>query len=559
MKRLRVQSITGAPVILTIVMSCLVAMPSLAQTNQADAVMDAYNKAFLVQSYGHTWYTWGYQQNNLADRQWGWGQDLVLYPLEDRYEYTHSSGDQALVNSELDSMLTSNSWAGDNAYNVGMSGSGADGWNVDIGWSVAAYARGYLLTGNPTFLTEAAAGWNFVINGRPGDTAKPGLGLDPVNGGITETDTGINKCQVANSNFVYGGVWLYKATGDIKYLNGAEAIYAWERIHFANLTGKTVSVPNLGNWVSGQVIACTLGLTDPQPQTTSDNVYDAGGVLYAAAELYEITGNQQYYNDAMIIINHIYSEYHPSANPPQPISTGNGNSSNIEDGGYMPQIYAFTRALSNFLTYTGGWNTEYGSWLKANAQDAWNDRNSVNLTWNDWSKPITEVSLARSMDTSSAAGIWQQLPPPALNLAGTYEIQNVGSSLVLNVQADSTAEKAAIIQYPFFNGQTNSLWTFVPTSGGYYQIKNVNSGLVVNVMNQSGINGAPIIQWPAQAIIPGNDQWMPVQNSDGTYSFYNLLSKQALDVPGGSTASGTQLDQSFGNGTNAQKFKLIAH
>jgi hypothetical protein len=48
-----------------------------------------------------------------------------------------------------------------------------------------------------------------------------------------------------------------------------------------------------------------------------------------------------------------------------------------------------------------------------------------------------------------------------------------------------------------------------------------------------------------------------VQNSDGTYSFYNALSSDAIDVPAASTASGIQLDQYGENGTPAQKFNLI--
>ena len=97
----------------------------------------------------------------------------------------------------------------------------------------------------------------------------------------------------------------------------------------------------------------------------------------------------------------------------------------------------------------------------------------------------------------------------------------------------------------------------MPTSGGYYQIKNVNSGQVVNVTGGSCIQGALIVQWPAGGLSPGNDQWLPVKNPDGTYSFYNLNSLQALAVPGGTTMEKTQLDQWFGNSTPAQKFNLI--
>ena len=58
-------------------------------------------------------------------------------------------------------------------------------------------------------------------------------------------------------------------------------------------------------------------------------------------------------------------------------------------------------------------------------------------------------------------------------------------------------------------------------------------------------------------MIPGSDQWKPVQNYDGTYSFYNLNSHQALNDPAASTASGVRYQQAFGNGTAAQEFSLV--
>jgi hypothetical protein len=88
----------------------------------------------------------------------------------------------------------------------------------------------------------------------------------------------------------------------------------------------------------------------------------------------------------------------------------------------------------------------------------------------------------------------------------------------------------------------------------------VNSGSVLNVSGGTsggGAAGALIVQWAAQGMMPGNDQWLPVQNADGTLSFYNFLSRMALDVPGSSETSGIQLDQWAGNGTTAQKFNLI--
>jgi hypothetical protein len=96
---------------------------------------------------------------------------------------------------------------------------------------------------------------------------------------------------------------------------------------------------------------------------------------------------------------------------------------------------------------------------------------------------------------------------------------------------------------------------FPPRLGGlagYYRIQNVNSGLYVNVVGASTNMGS---QYPT--VTTYNDQWRPVLHSDGSYSFYNALSAQALDVPAASTAGGVQLDQWGENASVAQEFSLI--
>jgi Ricin-type beta-trefoil lectin domain-like/Glycosyl hydrolase family 76 len=541
-----------------LVASCFfAAIPARAQVQtEAAPAMSAYNSAFLVQSGGQTYYTVNYQNGTVGNVQWGWGQDQDLYVLLDRYQYTHAQSDYNLMNADLESMLTSQTWDSANGgYITQDFPPNEDGWNDDIGWTTAAYALGYKYTGNAAYLTEAENSWNYVMSNRDGAGGGWNSSANP-QGGIPEVSTaGSGSCALANSNYVYSGVWLYEATGNVAYLNGAEAVYAWERKTLVNTTGSTIDESGGTNWLSWQVIGCTTSPTNTITNYYDDNVYNSGGMIYAATELYRVTGTQQYYTDAVNLINHIYGEYQSN-----PIAADNGESSTYNDGGYQPENYVFTRAVSNFLTISNGWwSSEYAPWLLANAQDAWNDRDSVNLTWNIWNTVIPSTSDAQSMDESSAAAIWQHLPPPTMNLVGTYEIQNVNSGLALEVSGGSTTSDAAIVQEPFASGNNAYLWKINASagSGGYYQIENVNSGQCLNVSGASGINGAKIVQYPCQSMIPGNDQWMPVQNPDGTFSFYNLLSYQAVDIPGASTASGVQLDQWFGNGTTAQKFNLI--
>ena len=301
---------------------------------------------------------------------------------------------------------------------------------------------------------------------------------------------------------------------------------------------------------AGQVHGCvgTNGAVQ-DPSTNDDDAFNDGAFLKAATELYRVTGTQAYYNDALLVANHtVNKNTGTGANPSYLLHNSD------EDGGSQ-WAYWFTRGLSDFSTVAKLW-PQYGPWLQSNANAAWNERSGLDLTWNDWTNQSSSNN-ANPVEMSSAAAIWQQLPPASVSLSGTYEIRNVASGLAVAVSGGATTNAAPIIQEPFSVGNKSALWTFVPTSGGYYQIKNVNSGQVVNVSGASGINGASIVQWPAQRMIPGNDQWLPVQNPDGTYSFYNLNSLQALDDPSESAASGTQMDQWFGNSTPAQKCDLL--
>ncbi|BDI29347.1 hypothetical protein CCAX7_13980 [Capsulimonas corticalis] len=151
-----------------------------------------------------------------------------------------------------------------------------------------------------------------------------------------------------------------------------------------------------------------------------------------------------------------------------------------------------------------------------------------------------------------AAG-WITPPLNAPIFSGNYGIVNAASNLALGVT--STASSAPVIQQPY-TGAAGQIWSFVPTSNGYYQIKNVGSGLDANVSGASTANGASVIQWPFGSP-QGCDQWIPLYHWDGTLSFYNLNSQLALDDPAASTASGTQFDQYFPNGTPAQKFIVV--
>jgi hypothetical protein len=82
----------------------------------------------------------------------------------------------------------------------------------------------------------------------------------------------------------------------------------------------------------------------------------------------------------------------------------------------------------------------------------------------------------------------------------------------------------------------------VPVSGGYGQLQAQNSGLVVGVSGSRTASGTPDIVQQASSGATGA-LWLPVRQSDGSYSFQNQNSGLCLDVHGGGSTLGRQLDQ----------------
>jgi hypothetical protein len=137
---------------------------------------------------------------------------------------------------------------------------------------------------------------------------------------------------------------------------------------------------------------------------------------------------------------------------------------------------------------------------------------------------------------------------------GTYKIQNVTSGLVLNQQGSLT-NGSAITQWANVSSP-NLEFTFIHTTNiGYYQINSVKSGLDVAVQGASTANGANLIQESFGST--GDDQWKPVQNSDGTLAFYNLNSGKVLNNSGGSLTNGTQYSQWTWENSPNEKFTLL--
>ena len=134
-------------------------------------------------------------------------------------------------------------------------------------------------------------------------------------------------------------------------------------------------------------------------------------------------------------------------------------------------------------------------------------------------------------------------------------VTNASSGLCLDVAGGTAFNGAQLIQYPCAGGKFNQLWLFIPTDSGFVKVISGSNphfvwdvgGGPTAVGNNTNID---VYTWNAQS----NQQWKPIQNSDGTWSFVARNSGKCLDVQYSSSTVGLQLEQYNCNSTNAQRF-----
>ncbi|MBP1999975.1 hypothetical protein J2Z69_000994 [Paenibacillus shirakamiensis] len=143
----------------------------------------------------------------------------------------------------------------------------------------------------------------------------------------------------------------------------------------------------------------------------------------------------------------------------------------------------------------------------------------------------------------------------AIVSGATYKMTVKSNGYALDVNANSTAEGAAIIQWNY-GGGNNQQWVITDIGGGYYKIMNVNSGKALAVEGASTADNAKIVQVTYSSAAPSNDEWQLVDAGGGYYKLINRNSGKALDIPGSSTTLGTQFIQWTSGSADNQKVLL---
>jgi hypothetical protein len=195
------------------------------------------------------------------------------------------------------------------------------------------------------------------------------------------------------------------------------------------------------------------------------------------------------------------------------------------------------------------------------AGDRWNpsDLGSSPLVWLpiEVSGSTLNVGWLNSWSLDLSAGTWTA--GASVPGAGDHVLTGAGAGQAIDVDKASTADGAAIVQWPA-NGGANQTWNLHRSYGNVYSLVSAGSGKCLDVSGASGSEGAALIQWPCSGA--ANQLWAfdavgdYAAASNTSYLLKSLSSGLVVEVPKKSTTAGTALDQWTDNGGTNQVWRV---
>ena len=98
------------------------------------------------------------------------------------------------------------------------------------------------------------------------------------------------------------------------------------------------------------------------------------------------------------------------------------------------------------------------------------------------------------------------------------------------------------------------IWNLEKQSDGSFLVKNQYNNQYLDVVADGLSDRVNILTWEKHGKL--SEQWYVVANGDGTYRFVNKGSGKVVDITGGLTANGTNVQQYLWHGHDAQRFYL---
>jgi predicted alpha-1,6-mannanase (GH76 family) len=327
-------------------------------TFQKEKAQDA---ALTISTANKVFDAW-YNQYKVETSKGFWDKAEMMEILLDAYEVTKDAKYATRFNTMYTNFMEHNKT--DWMYN---------NYNDDITWAALFCVRGYLLTGNKTYLEKGKEQFDKMY--ARAFTNKYG-------GGLTWFETKTSKNACINGPAMVACCYLAKATGDNTYYDKAIALYSWSKIYlFDAHTGKVndnidldhkTGLVRTGNWSS---------------------TYNQGTYLGAAVMLYNYTKEASYLEEAKKIAQFTRDEMF------------RGKVIDNEDGG--DDLPGFKGIFARYArTYTlEGHQTDLVDWMTLNANTAYNNRNSQNLIHTKWATRTGEAKPKSSFGCSTAVSL----------------------------------------------------------------------------------------------------------------------------------------------------------
>ena len=284
-----------------------------------------------------------------------WWEAQLWDVVMDAYERTRGSAYRKLIDDVYDGFAA--------CYPTFL-----NDYNDDMGWWAQGSARAYELTGSQHYLDRARTVLDSVL----------AYCDDTYGGGIWWRRSVQDQKNVAtNAPAAITATKVYVATGDVRYLDQAQALYSWVKtaLQSAGPVYDRIESP------SGTLVK-------------TDYTYNPGNYLGAASALYKATGDSTYLSDAIGAADWAVANLAKGGTLPFE-GTGDG-------GGFKPIL---VRHLDRLARDHG--QVQYLGFLQHNAEQAWNHRRtSDDLIGPDWSVPAPAGPL-QSLSAGAGASILQ--------------------------------------------------------------------------------------------------------------------------------------------------------